>query len=307
LTTGDAETHAFLYSGGRLVDLGTLGGGLSAGAAINCAGEITGWSRAAGTPEHAILYSHGVMTDLGTLGGGHSVGVAINDAGQIAGRATLAGDGIFHAFLYGGGVLHDLGTLGGPDSDAWAMNAKGHVTGWAHTGNAVHAYVYKGGAMQDLNALIPPGSGWELQIGSAINDKGQIAGFGVLNGAPRAFLLTPTQSYAAAVLPPINADGSSVFRASRGVVPVKFALDTDAVPTCALPPATIAVTRVAGSAIGVVDQTEYLSSADSGSSFRIADCQYVYNLAASALGTGGYRIDIIIDDDVAGHAVFTLR
>jgi len=30
--------------------------------------------------------------------------------------------------------------------------------------------------MVDLNTLLPPGSGWELQYGTAINDLGQLTG-----------------------------------------------------------------------------------------------------------------------------------
>jgi hypothetical protein len=55
----------------------------------------------------------------------------------------------------------------------------------------------------------------------------------------------PAISYAAQVQQPINADGTSVFNVRRGVVPVKFTLTQGGVATCALPPATIAVTRTA--------------------------------------------------------------
>jgi hypothetical protein len=50
-------------------------------------------------------------------------------------------------------------------------------------------------------------------------------------------------------------------------------------------------------------------SADSGSNFRIDStaCQYVYNLAASALGVGTYRVDISINGIMVGHAVFALK
>ncbi len=45
--------------------------------------------------------------------------------------------------------------------------------------------------MLDLNHLIPANSGWLLQFANAINDQGQIAGYGTLNGQTEAFLLTP--------------------------------------------------------------------------------------------------------------------
>ena len=106
---------------------------------------------------------------------------------------------------------------------------------------------------------------------------------------------------------PINADGSSVFSVRRGVIPVKFTLTDNGSPTCSLPPATIAVTRIAGGTIGNIDESVYSGSADNGSNFRIDSCQYVYNLSSSALGVGTYRVDIIINGQVVGSAIFGLK
>src|SRR6266568_4153903 len=114
-------------------------------------------------------------------------------------------------------------------------------------------------------------------------------------------------AYAAQIQQPINADGTSVFNVRRGVVPVKFALTLDGVATCDLPSATIAVTRTAGGVIGPIDESSYTGPADTGSNFRIDSCQYIYNLSASALGTGTYRVDIIINGQVVGSATFALR
>ena len=102
----------------------------------------------------------------------------------------------------------------------------------------------------------------------------------------------------AQVQQPINPDGSSVFNVRRGVVPVKFTLTQDGNPTCTLPPATIAVTRTAGGTTGAIDESIYTGSADTGSNFRINGCQYIYNLTASALGVGTYRVDILINGHV---------
>jgi hypothetical protein len=88
---------------------------------------------------------------------------------------------------------------------------------------------------------------------------------------------------------------------------VKFTLTQGGVATCDLPPATIAVTRTAGGTTGQIDESIYSGAADSGSNFRIASCQYVYNLSASALGIGTYRVDILIDGQVVGSATFQLK
>ncbi|PYK18326.1 MAG: hypothetical protein DME56_13635 [Verrucomicrobia bacterium] len=113
--------------------------------------------------------------------------------------------------------------------------------------------------------------------------------------------------YAAQVQQPINADGTSVFSVRRGVVPVKFTLTQGGVATCALPSATIAVTRTAGGTTGQIDESVYSGSADTGSNFRIDSCQYIYNLSASALGVGTYRVDIQIDSQVVGSGIFQLK
>jgi hypothetical protein len=59
--------------------------------------------------------------------------------------------------------------------------------------------------------------------------------------------------------------------------------------------------------MGPVDEEIYVGSADNGSNFRIDSCQYAYNLAASALGVGTYRVDIMINSNVVGSATFALR
>ena len=113
--------------------------------------------------------------------------------------------------------------------------------------------------------------------------------------------------YAGQVQPPINADGTSTFNVKRGVVPVKFNLTQGGVATCALPPATIAVTRTAGGVIGEINESVYSGNADTGSNFRISSCQYAYNLNSRALGAGTYRVDILISGQVVGSASFGLN
>jgi probable HAF family extracellular repeat protein len=113
--------------------------------------------------------------------------------------------------------------------------------------------------------------------------------------------------YNATVQQPINLDGSSVFNANRGVVPVKFALTQNGSATCSLPPATIALTRTAGTTTGTVNESAYTNPADSGSNFKIEGCKYGYNLAAKGLGAGSYRVDIKINNQVAGSAIFKLK
>ena len=83
---------------------------------------------------------------------------------------------------------------------------------------------------------------------------------------------------------------------------MKFTLTQNGTQTCALPSATISVTRTAGGTTGAIDEASYLSPADNGSNFRIDSeaCQYIYNLAAQSLGVGTYRVD----KTIVGHTPF---
>ncbi|WP_414652315.1 PEP-CTERM sorting domain-containing protein [Ideonella sp.] len=178
-----------------MADLGTLGGTNSNGAGINNSGQVTGYSQTTGDgTSHAFLYSERVMTDLGSLGGDFSLGWGINNAGEVAGY-SLTSNAVDHAFLYSRGLMNDLGTLsGGAGSVAFGINDVGQVVGESGTadGHSVHAFMYSDGQMVDLNDLIDSQSGWILVSAQAINNHGQIAGYGLLDGQLQAFLITPT-------------------------------------------------------------------------------------------------------------------
>src|SRR6266699_4024782 len=78
---GSFVSHAFLYSAGSVMDLGTLGGNISEGFALNNSGYVAGDSQfSAGDPGfHAALSDGTNLFDLGTLGGSFSSASALND------------------------------------------------------------------------------------------------------------------------------------------------------------------------------------------------------------------------------------
>jgi len=81
------------------------------------------------------------------------------------------------------------------------------------------------------------------------------------------------------------------------------------VPTCDLPAAKIQITKVSGSASGVVNEPISIQPNDDNLQFRIVDCKYMYNLATSSLsGPGGYKVEVLINGSPAtGPAFFDLR
>lgn len=129
----------------------------------------------------------------------------------------------------------------------------------------------------------------------------------LVSGLNGPFGIAVGESYSAQLQQPVNPDGSSVFSVKRGVVPVKFTVTASGAATCQLPPATISLIRTAGTVLGAVDESTYLSQADNGSTFRIEGCQYGYNLATSSLGTGTYKANISIGGVVVGSGTFSLK
>lgn len=188
------------------IDLGSLGSGTASSAlGINNAGHTVGSAVTSGGQTHAFrtVANQDIdpsSDDLGTFTSGtYSTAYAINDFGEVAGVARKS-DSSYRAFVTAafGSITDsgDLGSLAGNYSVAYAINNAAQVVGTSKiNSSAYRAFLFQPGwsAMANLEDLITSGTGWELNSAEAINDKGQIAGWGRLNGLPRAFLLDPTK------------------------------------------------------------------------------------------------------------------
>ena len=310
---------------------------------INDVGQIAAYGRRLGASSHALLLrpitattsgvpvsssvvsntSYTLVSPVGnsTAGSDHTI-VAL-----IGGEATNARtvDITFSSSIPSGfQAASDLVNLSGTGSDTVVVQIS------YNEAQAISVFGREADAR--LMWLDPSDNQWKLAVtgnsGGTPNDRGdhpynqatdfQLGNYGVDTARNVVWAVINHNSYfaigkfvpivlTATVQQPINRDGSSVFNAKRGVVPVKFTLAQNGSATCALPAATIALARTAGGTIGTVNESVYSSSADSGPNFRIDSCQYVYNLSSGALGAGTYRVDIKISQSVTGSAVFQLK
>jgi len=161
--TADGLEHAFLYSNGSMLDLGTLGGTYSYAFSINNNGQVVGSAVTDEDQNHAFLYSNGSMIDLGTLGGMSSYARDINNNGQVVGYDILDEYGEMRAFLYSNGSMMDL--FPGSGGGAVGINNNGQVLGSAY-GSTV---IYSNGNINYLD-FGGPGDAY------GINDNAQVVG-----------------------------------------------------------------------------------------------------------------------------------
>lgn len=194
-------SHVFLFDGSNVQDLGTLGGQHSSGYGINNNGHVTGWSDVTGDSKtmnpsnpvtHAFIYDGNNMQSIGTLGGKDSYGHDINDNDWVTGNSDTSSDDARHAFLYNGSDMQDIGTLGGENSFGHGINNNGQVVGNSQLASGDYAaFLYDGYSMLDLCMLTNcAAKGWDnLYSASGINDRGDITGYGKINGTNYAFLI----------------------------------------------------------------------------------------------------------------------
>ena len=176
-----SQIRPFGWTGGKIFDLGDLGGPGAFPLDVNNHGQVVGVSLTSSVPTQfgvgptaPFLWENGHLQNLGSLGGSFGGAVVINERGQVAGSSNLAGDQATHAFLWEKGNMTDLGTLGGSVSNAAWMSENGKVTGFSLTSGdlGIHAFLWSQGVMKDL---IPIDG--EISTNAwGVNSRGEVVG-----------------------------------------------------------------------------------------------------------------------------------
>jgi len=164
---------AFIHRNGQMIDIGSLGGGLTTIHDLNENGHAVGSSADELFNNVAFLYDGTTMHNLGTMGGVGSLATAINDSGVIVGEAAFDRN-VTRAFVYHDGMMSDLGTLGGASASARGINNAGQIFGYSEYRTndlACHAFIVDNGVMIDLGTL-----GGTVSYPIAMNSQGQVIG-----------------------------------------------------------------------------------------------------------------------------------
>ncbi len=205
--TASENAHPFLWSAGKLTDLGTLGGPNGSAGGPNGNNEAVGPVETSTTDPlgedfcgygthlvcRGVSWQRGVMTQLSTLGGNNAQAYTLNNRGQVIGVAEtgvrdsncVAPQALqFQAVTWGpkAGEIQTLPPLPGDTVGfALANNDRGQAVGSTGTcSNTIiaqfaigpHAVIWNHGSPVALGTL----GGYTASAGASINNRSEVAG-----------------------------------------------------------------------------------------------------------------------------------
>ena len=200
------QNTGFLWKGGTVYQMPTLGGTCSSASGINDQGDIAGTACLPGdTVRHAVLWRGGsFLVDKDIFGGVSSSGNRINNKGHVLGTYTLA-DGTFHSYYRTSSTWQDVGANLFPRN----LNDTGEVAGEFDVGPAdpitgvapTHGFYWYKGRFTDFGALF----GTNYNYADDIDAAGRIAATTDLAGDVTAHAIIWDHGFIADLAPlPLN-------------------------------------------------------------------------------------------------------
>jgi len=195
-TTHTHREHAFLSKDGKSQRIPDSFHSLC----MNALGQAGGWQRRNGQT-YAVVLDHDAVREIAPIPPGSNVySMIISSSGQVA--VTLDNRSqaiIWQKFGRGGQWQELMGLPSQPQTVVSDLNSLGQAVGQASTLVNYNAFsqpnstavLWQNNRVVDLNRAIPSDLGWHLINAASINERGQIVGFGTINGHNHAFLMTP--------------------------------------------------------------------------------------------------------------------
>jgi probable HAF family extracellular repeat protein len=213
LVVGNSGAHAFSWSPhtGVMIELGT--------ATNSIAYAVRGGYIAGSFGFLPFVSNQFPVTAAAIIGGGIGGSArGVNDFQHVTGCADFGSTS--SAFIYRPGAnpptMIDLGNVGPPFAFVTlhgcgeGINNWDQIVGWSSEfrGEApaiVRGFVYSGGRMFELSRQLEFPLQWQITVGRAINDSGQIAAQGILGNRHHALLLDPIPEVPTVRTHPIDA------------------------------------------------------------------------------------------------------
>lgn len=203
LCCSDPSSHAWKYSNGKLVDLGTWGGSSAYAVAINKHGDMAGYrtryTAAGASVMEGIRIIDGKRHVLKSGVSGGSVQLtSMNDSGDVAGNVYQGAGSDARAFVLIDNKSQIINAA--QAGTANSINNKGQVVGsFRDAGSSgEYAFLWENGRTVELSNLPEVrAAGWMfLQRATAISDEGVIVGLGFNASAQgHAFMLVPRKGH----------------------------------------------------------------------------------------------------------------
>jgi probable HAF family extracellular repeat protein len=176
---GEDSIHAVTWQGGKVRDLGTLGGEWSWAAGINDQGVVAGQGDGSQRELRGFLWNSGKMTPLNPLDGLLSVAAGINGRGDAIGTSSENKER-FVACVWKNGKPLPLALPSGYEHGIGAgLNDSGNAAGYCASAqeDRVRAALWSDGRVRELGTL-----GGESSFASAINSSGLVVGASAIAG-----------------------------------------------------------------------------------------------------------------------------